>query len=67
MLGDDDAETWIGVAMEARKVVLKWEYLREEEWEGRIGKCPQSSLILVMGVVRLPKQAVMVAILLQLP
>lgn len=43
MLGDDDAETWIGVAMEARKVVLKWEYLREEEeGEGRIGKCPQS-------------------------
>lgn len=44
MMGDDDAETWIGVAMEARKVVLKWEYLREEEEEevGRIGKCPES-------------------------
>lgn len=35
MVGDDDeeeeAETWIGVAMEAEKVALNWVYLREEK------------------------------------
>lgn len=47
MVGDDDeeeeAETWIGVvAMEGEKVVLNWEYLREEKGEEGFGKCPES-------------------------